>query len=204
MHPVFITKEYRQLKADLPDYPWQSSAERSLWQPHDERSPGKDFVINGRDIWCTQYGLWSLLPGGSSFIRQETEPVSLSAISLKSAATPCQSWFRWFGILKRKQRSMTDMSLHINTHSQSKETHRQFAYTRATQPVVSTWLNLTGRSFIRALCELLRSLKDLRWVKPQRCAFPLGRTGLKNLSLTHERVGASVLVKEERGKSGAC
>lgn len=55
--------------------------------------------------------------GGNSSIRQEMEPVSLSAISFKSAATPCQSWFRWAGTLKRRQCSMTDMSLHINTHS---------------------------------------------------------------------------------------
>lgn len=38
---------------------------------------------------------------------------------------------------------------------------------------------------------------DLQSMKPQRRAFPLGCTGL---SLTHEQVGASVLVKE----SGVC
>lgn len=36
-------------------------------------------------------------------------------------------------------------------------------------------------------------------LKPQRCALPVSRTGLKKLSLTHKRVGQGVLVKVEKG-----
>lgn len=46
------------------------------------------------DVDSLAYG-----PFLSSFIWEETELVSLSAIILRSAATPCQSCFRWFEIL---------------------------------------------------------------------------------------------------------
>lgn len=51
-------------------------------------SPGNDVVIPGEafDVHSMAHG--------HSFIGQETEPASLSATSLRSAATPCQSRFR--------------------------------------------------------------------------------------------------------------
>lgn len=115
-------------QAGLPECCWQMSTERSPRQPQrhfgDAQDESSRMRVLGKMLWLTavRFKVRSFAPGalrqwGSGSIGQETEPLSLSAISLKPAATPCQSWFRWFGALKRKQCSMTDVSLHINTRS---------------------------------------------------------------------------------------
>lgn len=100
---------------------------------------------------------------GSGFIRQETEPLSLSAFSFKPAATPCQSWFRRFGALKREQCSMTDVSLHINTCSSKLRRKRADA-----EACPSVWSRLTGCFFIPAFGD--EGIKDLMRVRPGWCA----------------------------------
>lgn len=98
---------------------------------------------------------------------------------------------------------MTDVSLHVNmlTHS-SKVTAEQVA----TQ-IVCMQSDVNWGWQAAHLYELSVSFwkprvqKDWRWVKPQGWELPL-----KNLSLTHERADAGVLVKRKKKKKeeGMC
>lgn len=147
------------------------------------------------DIWWPHYGLWS---PPASFIRQETEPVSLSAFSLRSVATPCLCCFRWFEILlreKRKQWAMTDMSLHINTHSSeypgSSEANRYHI------PVIEPDRLLLHTCILWASREV--EVEGFKQSEALEVCISSSHTDLKSLSLTHEQVCPGVLVKEERG-----
>lgn len=141
----------RPPRVPLTNVDWKvtSATTKAFWRCRDESSRmrilgkmwSEGVIFEERSFPHSALHQW-----GSYFIGQETEPLSLSAISFKPAATPCQSWFTWFGALKKEQCSMTDVSLHINTRS-SKLTRAQ----ADAEACPSAWSRLTGCSLIPAL-----------------------------------------------------
>lgn len=119
------------------------------------------------------YTVWPMVLFASSFIWEETEQVSLSAISRGSAATPTVAVSFALGDLKSCFKMETvDHDRHIITyeHTHSSENSQVFETTfkvdsshahihahMQTHKHSFIWLKLTASSNIPAICELLGS-----------------------------------------------